>query len=134
MGLIYFRFRCIMVLFRGERIIQVALQDKSRRRGIIPGAPVGLPDFLHDAFGQNRGKSLISELNRKVGMALQFRNEVTDLFGLGTQAAIHGERQADDNPPDVIFTGNIDNRFYICRAVLPRNNGQRTGQNAKRVA
>jgi hypothetical protein len=121
------RFLVIMVLFRRKRIVQIALQDKRSCRGIVSGVPVGLPDFLDNTFGQNRGESFVSELYRKVGMAAELRNKVAHLSGLSAQAAVHGKRQADDNPLDVVFTGDIDNRLDICRAVLPRDNGQRAG-------
>jgi hypothetical protein len=35
---------------------------------------------------------------------------------------------------DIVFTGDIDNRLDIRRGVLSRDNRQRTGQNAQRIA
>jgi len=56
-----------VVVHRGC-IIQIALQDECRRRGIVSGFPAGLSDIFNNTLGHYRRQALISEFHRNIDM------------------------------------------------------------------
>ena len=61
---------------------------------------------------------------------------VTELFGKGfyllrllTDNAFHGERQTDDNPPDLVLSNDSDNNLNVVWLISAVDDGERASQN-----
>jgi len=67
-------------------------------------------------------------------MAGQFLREGAHFISLRAEGAVHGERHADNNPRDFIFSNDIDYRANIRLDILPRENSQWGGNNTEGIA
>ncbi len=66
-------------------------------------------------------------------MATQFLSKGLHLLSLSTDTAIHGERQADHDLPDLVLSGNVDDGFDILTLITAVKNGERARQYATRI-
>ena len=122
------------MLFLPRNIIQIALQDKGCRGGIVAGITVGLPDPLNKHAGGHRRETLITILYGDFDETTQFIHEQFCFLRLLALGAVHIQRQTGNDMPDFIFTDNISNLLNSGRLISPIDNGQRSSQDTQRVA